>query len=208
MPGTGKCEKLPLDKKQIARAPHKLAADITAPIPCQSNPNLQLKVADWKCWAYTDGSCQAQDGNTIIGAGVYHHTSDSINLVKPNGAGIIMITNTIGRAELAAVAAALAHGYTHIATDSLSSLHQLKEQILCLEKHRHHVQGDVSKKILNLARTSQDHIFFYKIAKQATTLITEACYLMQIRALAMPSGTCPVSQPERNNLPIPHRHSL
>eukprot|EP00983_Pelagomonas_calceolata_P027326 858248-Pelagomonas_calceolata.AAC.1 len=58
MPGIGKCEKLPLDKKQIAKVPHKPAIDITAPTPCQSNPNLQLKVVDWKSWAYTDGSCQ------------------------------------------------------------------------------------------------------------------------------------------------------
>eukprot|EP00983_Pelagomonas_calceolata_P061716 1146942-Pelagomonas_calceolata.AAC.4 len=33
-------------------------------------------------------------------------------------------------------------------------------------------------------------------ADRTTTLITKACYLMQIRALAMPSVTCPVSQPE------------
>eukprot|EP00983_Pelagomonas_calceolata_P013554 433879-Pelagomonas_calceolata.AAC.1 len=50
--------------------------------------------------------------------------SDSKNLVEPNGAGII---NTIGRAELAAIAAALTHKYTHITTDSLSSLHELKK---------------------------------------------------------------------------------
>eukprot|EP00983_Pelagomonas_calceolata_P106950 1159288-Pelagomonas_calceolata.AAC.1 len=68
--------------------------------------------------------------------------SDSKHLVEPNGAGII---NTIGRAELAAIAAALNHKFTHIATDSLSSLHQLRKQyeILCPEKHRHHVQGGV-----------------------------------------------------------------
>eukprot|EP00983_Pelagomonas_calceolata_P032940 1032049-Pelagomonas_calceolata.AAC.1 len=30
MPGTGKCEKLSLVKKQIARVPHKPAIDITA----------------------------------------------------------------------------------------------------------------------------------------------------------------------------------
>eukprot|EP00983_Pelagomonas_calceolata_P068165 1149787-Pelagomonas_calceolata.AAC.4 len=37
------------------------------------------------------------------------HSSDSKNLVGPNGAGI---TNTIGRAELAAIAAALTHEHT------------------------------------------------------------------------------------------------
>eukprot|EP00983_Pelagomonas_calceolata_P044169 1139186-Pelagomonas_calceolata.AAC.1 len=74
---------------------------------------------------------------------------------------------TIGRAELAAIAAALSHDYTHIATDSLSSPHQLRKQILYPEKHRHHVQGDVLKRISNLAQASQDHIFFYKVKSHA-----------------------------------------
>eukprot|EP00983_Pelagomonas_calceolata_P094091 1157846-Pelagomonas_calceolata.AAC.4 len=53
-----------------------------------------------------------EDGKTIIVAGVYHHDpmSDSKNLVEPKGGGI---TNTIGRAELAAIAAALTHEHTH-----------------------------------------------------------------------------------------------
>eukprot|EP00983_Pelagomonas_calceolata_P126098 1161269-Pelagomonas_calceolata.AAC.11 len=122
VPGIGKCEKLPLNKKQIAKAPNKPATDITAPIPYDS--------------------CQVQDGKTVLGAGMYHFTSDS-KIVEPNGAGI---TNTIGRAELAAVAAALTHRHTQVATDSLSSLHQLRQQILYPEKHRHHAQGDVLKK--------------------------------------------------------------
>eukprot|EP00983_Pelagomonas_calceolata_P042171 1138381-Pelagomonas_calceolata.AAC.1 len=89
MSGIGKCEKLPLDKKQISKVPNRPAIDITAP-----------------------------DGKTVIEAGVYHPISDSKNLVEPNGAGI---TNTIGRPELAANAAALTHEHKHVATDSLSS---------------------------------------------------------------------------------------
>jgi len=51
----------------------------------------------------------------VIGAaaGVYHPSSGNSNLVESNGAGI---TNTVGRAELAAVAAAFAHDHIHIAT--------------------------------------------------------------------------------------------
>eukprot|EP00983_Pelagomonas_calceolata_P118580 1160520-Pelagomonas_calceolata.AAC.1 len=64
MPGIEKCERLTLDKKRVAKVPCKSTANITAPVPCQSNPNLQLKVAYWKSWAYTDGSCQVQDGKT------------------------------------------------------------------------------------------------------------------------------------------------
>eukprot|EP00983_Pelagomonas_calceolata_P057756 1145207-Pelagomonas_calceolata.AAC.2 len=121
MPGIGKCEKLPLDKKQIAKVPQKPAEDITAPIPSQSNPNLQLKVVDWKSWAYTGRSCQVQDGNskTVIGA------------VEPNGAGI---TNTIGRAELAAVAALLTHGHTRTLPQVVSAHFTNSENKPCIQR--------------------------------------------------------------------------
>eukprot|EP00983_Pelagomonas_calceolata_P134115 1162026-Pelagomonas_calceolata.AAC.7 len=119
-------------------------------------------------WAYIDSSCQVQGGNTVIEAGVYHPMSDSKNLVEPDGASI---TSTIGRAELAAIAAALTHDYTHIATDSLSSLHQLgvelRKQILYPEEHRCNVQGDVLKTIPSIARTLHGHIFFYKVKSHA-----------------------------------------
>jgi len=52
-------------------------------------------------------------------------------------------TNTIGRAELAAITAAILHGNLHIATDGLSSLHQIRKQLLYPELHRHHVRGDI-----------------------------------------------------------------
>jgi len=64
------------------------------------------------------GSCHIQGGVTLIGAGFYRPSSGNLNLVEPNGAGV---TNTIGRAELAAIAA-ISHDHIHIATDSLSSL--------------------------------------------------------------------------------------
>eukprot|EP00983_Pelagomonas_calceolata_P050642 1142068-Pelagomonas_calceolata.AAC.1 len=71
-----------------------------------------LKVPDWRTWAYTDGSCQTQNGKQEIGAGVYCPLTNSKNIVKPKGAGI---TNTICRAELAAIAAAIVHSYSHVA---------------------------------------------------------------------------------------------
>eukprot|EP00983_Pelagomonas_calceolata_P068769 1150059-Pelagomonas_calceolata.AAC.4 len=85
MLGIRKCEKLPLDIKQNSKGPKRSASDISVKPPCQSHPNLQLKIADWRSWAYTDGSCHAQNGETVIGPGVYHPMSDSQNLVEPNG---------------------------------------------------------------------------------------------------------------------------
>eukprot|EP00983_Pelagomonas_calceolata_P132120 1161837-Pelagomonas_calceolata.AAC.12 len=168
MPGIDKCEKLPLDKKQIAKVPNRPAVDRTAPVPVQSHPNLQHKVTDWKSWAYTGGSCQVQDGKTVIGpmpwVQAYTIMKEKKNYVgsktlptsmkervphwctdlELNGAGI---TNTIGRAELAAIAAALTHQHTHVATDSLSSLHQLDDFKPC--------------------PYSQGHIFFNKVKSNA-----------------------------------------
>eukprot|EP00983_Pelagomonas_calceolata_P046206 1140059-Pelagomonas_calceolata.AAC.2 len=84
--------------------------DKNAPIPCQSNPKLQLKVVDWKSWAYTDGSCRVQDGKTVIGAGVYIHMRDSEKLVEPNGAGT---NNTIGGALLQPHSLTNTHTHSH-----------------------------------------------------------------------------------------------
>jgi len=54
------------------------------------------------------------------------------------------ITNTISRAELAAIAAAVIHGCSHIATDSLTSLHQIKKELSHPNLHRHHIQKEMS----------------------------------------------------------------
>eukprot|EP00983_Pelagomonas_calceolata_P014723 467545-Pelagomonas_calceolata.AAC.1 len=93
--------------------------------------------------------------------------SDSKNLIEPIGAGI---TNTIGRAELAAIPAAHTHKYTHLAMDSLSSLHQLRKQILYPKKHRRHVQGDVLKTISNLACTSQAEVAKYQTSLESINM--------------------------------------
>jgi len=78
-------------------------------------------------------------------------------LVESNGADT---TNTIGRTELAAKAAAITHDPIHIATDSLTSLHQIRKQLLYPEEHRHNVQGDILKKFLILSVTL--NTFFIK----------------------------------------------
>eukprot|EP00983_Pelagomonas_calceolata_P002891 95021-Pelagomonas_calceolata.AAC.1 len=96
-------------------------------MPSQSNPTLMLKIPDWKTWAYIDGSCHIQNGKQEIGAGVYCSLADNIKLVEPNGAGI---TNTICRAELAEIAAAITLSYANIASDSLTSFHQIRKQLL------------------------------------------------------------------------------
>ena len=77
------------------------------------------------------------------------------------------ITNTISRAELAAKAAAVIHGYSHIATDSLTSLHQIKKQLSHPNLHRHHIQGDVLQSIAKGIRQSPSPIHFFKVKSHA-----------------------------------------
>jgi len=105
-----------------------------------------------------DGSCHIQESKTVIGAGAYYSSSGNSYLVEPNGAGII---NTIGGAELASIATAITHDHIYIATDSLTSLHQIRKQLLYLEKQRHHVQGDILKILSNAILNSQSHISLY-----------------------------------------------
>jgi len=66
-------------------------------------------------------------GWQVTGADTYHPATATASYVKPNGTGI---TNTIGRAELATITAAILHGHSHNVTDSLSSLHKIRERLL------------------------------------------------------------------------------
>eukprot|EP00983_Pelagomonas_calceolata_P105450 1159131-Pelagomonas_calceolata.AAC.1 len=62
------------------------------------------------------------------------------------------MTNTTGRAELAAIAAALTHNYTHIATDSLSLLTSPTTKANPIPRGaQHHAQGGIMWKISNPA---------------------------------------------------------
>jgi ribonuclease HI len=67
----------------------------------------------------------------IIGAGIFTPTTDAgysdIVTINPGGSGPTITTN---RAELAAVLVAVQKGHTEIATDSASSLFQVRKQLL------------------------------------------------------------------------------
>ena len=120
--GLNKFNKLP-NHPQIPEDPDKTNALISTDQPhnCNideaphnsSSQNLIRKVRDWRDWIYTDGSLQKNEVGQDTGSG----SLKCFHYVNPKGMGI---TNTISRAELAAIAAAVIHGYTHIATDSLT----------------------------------------------------------------------------------------
>ncbi len=111
-------------------------------LPNRIQPTISQKVPEWKEWAYTYGSCQTHQGKQVTGAGTYHPATSTPSFVVPNG---MAIANTINRAGLAAITATILHGHSHIATHSLSSLHQIRKHLLYPELLRHHVQGDILK---------------------------------------------------------------
>ena len=62
-----------------------------------------------------EASLQKYEVGQDTGSDVYHPHLNVFRYVNPKGMGI---TNTISHAELAAIAAAVIHGYSHIAADS------------------------------------------------------------------------------------------
>jgi ribonuclease HI len=129
-----------------------------------SSQNLTRKVKDWRDWTYTDGSLQKNEVGQDTGSGVHHPHLNVSRYVNPKGMGI---TNTISHAELAAIAAAVIHGYSHIATDSLISLHQIKKQLSHPNLHRYHIQGDVLQSIAKAIRQSPSPIHFFTVKSYA-----------------------------------------
>ncbi len=93
-----------------------------------------------------------------------HPATSTPSFVEPNGMGI---TNTINRAELAAITAAILHDHSHIATDSLSSLHQIRKHLLYPELHRHHEQGDILKILMHIIRISPNPVHLFKVKSHA-----------------------------------------
>ena len=82
------------------------------------------------------------------------------------------ITNTISSAELAAIAAAVTHGYSsHIATDSLTAPNQ--KAVSNRNLHRHHNQGDVLQSIAKAIRQSPSPIHFFKVKSHADIIGNE-----------------------------------
>jgi len=172
--GLNKIDKLPNDHPQASEGPDKTSALISTDQPhnCnideapqyRSSQNLTRKVKDWRDWTYTDGSLQKNEVGQDTGSDVYHLHLNVSHYVNPKGMGI---TNTISRAELAAIAAAVIYGYSHIATDSLTSLHQVKKQLSHPNLHCHHIQGDVLQSIAKAICRSPSPIHFFKVKSHA-----------------------------------------
>jgi ribonuclease HI len=198
--GLNKSNKLPNDHPQAPEGPDKTSALISTDQPhncsideapqSSSSQNLTRKVKDWRDWAYTDGSLQKNEVGQDTESGVHHPHLNVSHYVNPNGLGI---TNTISRAELAAIAAAVIHGYSHIATDSLASLHQIKKQLSHPNLHRHHIQGDVLQSIAKTIRQSPSPIYFFKVKSHASIIGNEHAGALAIKSATTYSNIADIS---------------
>ncbi|KAL6746335.1 hypothetical protein V8C86DRAFT_2945986, partial [Haematococcus lacustris] len=126
-----------------------------------SGTHLQSKVGDWKSWTYTDGSCTTAPGALQrIGAGIYHpQGTQQHQTINPSGEGA---TNTITRAELAAIKAALDQGHTHIATDSLTAMFQIRMAVLQPMRLHLHKHKDILTTIVQTIKASPTTIHLFK----------------------------------------------
>jgi len=64
-------------------------------------------------------------------------------------------------------AATILHAHSHIATDSLSPLHQIRKHLFYPELHRHHAQGDILKILMQIIRNSPNPVHLFKVRSHA-----------------------------------------
>jgi ribonuclease HI len=127
---------------------------------------------DWRAIAYTDGSrteVTTADGGTIVrcGAGLWvpnpkpgRASGEQQFTIDPAGKGA---TNTINRAELAGIWGALQKGQHTIATDSASSICQIRKALLQPMALKHHKHADLLEDIIRMVRASPHHIRLLKV---------------------------------------------
>jgi ribonuclease HI len=182
----------PSDKfKKAAEEPVPLQADAPDQLPPdalrQAHPASPL-LYDWRSLAYTDGSkMEVTDGDirrTAVGAGLYIPSLEEQGekaefTVDPAGAGP---TNTINRAELAGIHAALEKGQGAIATDSATSIAQLQRAVHrpgTLKLHKH---ADLLRSLVRLLRNSPGAVTIAKIRAHAGHIGNEVADLVAKRA--------------------------
>ncbi len=174
-----KFQKLPADERQTQCHEPWEHLPTHHPLPESITLALPLKY-DHTMFAYTDGSVVDRKSQTTrrastldtppMGSGLYansaaagtHEGVDLLLRIQP-AIKSYPFDNTINRAELVPVMEAISRGYTHIATDSLSTLYQVKKiahQPQAMNEHRHLL---LHKKIAELILEKNQPIHIYKV---------------------------------------------
>ncbi|KAJ9520002.1 hypothetical protein QJQ45_014732, partial [Haematococcus lacustris] len=149
--------RLPLDKDLPTSGHQRGHHQLTH----HSTTQPRMAITEWATLAYTDGSCIKTSGAApaSVGAGVYIPETNVLITVALDDPE----SNTINKAELTAIHAALTAGAKRIATDSLCSIYQIRRALanpMSLITHRH---NDILTAIATLIIDSPVTIHFYKV---------------------------------------------
>jgi ribonuclease HI len=154
----------PLLQAGITR--EQLVSVLRAALP--QAPHLKY---DWTEFTYTDGSCLPAGtpwpiGSPGLGSGVYmpatRDREERKLYVNPRSKGEGN-ENTINRAELVGILYAIQEGSIHIATDSLTSMFQVRKQLLRPQELEGHKHQDLIKAIVALTRSSPEIVHLHKV---------------------------------------------
>ncbi|KAJ9529435.1 hypothetical protein QJQ45_013693 [Haematococcus lacustris] len=149
--------RLPLDRDLPTSGHQRSHEQLTH----HSTTQPRMAITEWATLAYSDGSCIKTSGAApaSVGAGVYipeNNVLITVALDDPE-------SNTINKAELTTIHAALKAGAKRIATDSLCSLYQIRRALanpMSLITHRH---NDILTAIATLIIDSPVTIHFFKV---------------------------------------------
>lgn len=143
---------------------------VTDEFKAQTPPAPPLRF-DWRNFTYTDGSCKVEgapwpENSPGIGAGVYIPEKEGreeqripINPRSSQGNH----EDTINRAELVGILIALQEGAKDIATDSLTSMHQIRKQLLRPQDQEGHKHQSLIQAIVDLIKPSREPIHLHKV---------------------------------------------
>ncbi|KAJ9522142.1 hypothetical protein QJQ45_005142 [Haematococcus lacustris] len=149
--------RLPLDRDLPTSGHQRSHQQLTQ----HSTTQPRMAITEWATLAYSDGSCikTSEAAPARVGAGVYIPETNVLITVALDDPE----SNTINKAELTAIHAALKAGATRIATDSLCSIYQIRRALanpMSLITHRH---NDILTAIATLIIDSPVTLHFYKV---------------------------------------------
>ncbi|KAJ9507899.1 hypothetical protein QJQ45_021245, partial [Haematococcus lacustris] len=172
--------RLPLDR-DLPTAGHQCSHE---QLTHHSTTQPRMAITEWATIAYTDGSCIKTSGAApaSVGAGVYIPENNFLITAALNDPE----SNTINKAELTAIHAALKAGAKRIATDSLCSLYQIRRALanpMSLITHRH---NDILAAIATLIIDSPVTIQFLKVRAHSGIIGNEGADVLAKHAALHP----------------------
>ncbi|KAJ9512615.1 hypothetical protein QJQ45_018876 [Haematococcus lacustris] len=186
--------RLPLDKDLPTSGHQRGHQQLTH----HSTTQPRMAITEWATIAYTDGSCIKTSGAApaSVGAGVYIPENNVLITAALNDPA----SNTINRAELTAIHAALKAGAKRIATDSLCSLYQIRRALanpMSLITHKH---NDILTAIATLIIDSPATIHFYKVRAHSGIIGNEGADALAKHAALHPElANTPAYSPTTRN---------